>query len=147
MLKYYSVLLFFFIFGLFNVNSCDCCKGNKSSKSASSDAKSGSPLIDISGRKTEQLVDIDVEAKGSSVGDYDVYVFENFFKVNRFNLKALLNIYSNQGKIRVFFKEKEDVGNNVIIFVSSYVVSNLSLDTNKAELHKLNDHIYYFYYF
>ena len=55
MMNFYSVLLFFFIFGLFNVNSCDCCKGNKSSGSASSAAKSGSPLNAISGRAIEEL--------------------------------------------------------------------------------------------
>ena len=149
MMNFYSVLLFFFIFGLFNVNSCDCCNGNKSSKSSSSAAKSGSPLIDISGRaieELEKLLIIGVD-EASRVEKSDVFVFVKFFGVIDVNLKNSLDVFLNQEKIRVFFLNIKGVGVDVIIFVSSDVVSQLGLDTNKAELHKLNDQIYYFYYF
>ena len=151
MMNFYSVLLFFFIFGLFNVNSCDCCKGNKSSGSASSAAKSGSPLNDISGRSIEELEELPIigAKRGSQIKDSDIRVFDHFTgsKYKYSDLGDFLATCFNQGKIRVFYKDGVNGCSDVINFVSSDVVSSLRIDTNKAGLHKLNDQIYYFYYF
>ena len=151
MMNFYSVLLFFFIFGLFNVNSCDCCKGNKSSGSASSDAKSGSPLIDISGKKVEELESLPIigAKNGSQLHGSDISVF-NCFTGNKYEHSVLGDFLAkcfNQEKIRVFYKDGVHGGSDVINFVSSDVVSSLCLDINNANLHKLNNQIYYFYYF
>ena len=148
MMNFYSVLLFFFIFGLFNVNSCDCCNGNKSSKSSSSAAKSGSPLIDISGKTIEELekfLIIGVDEL-TNVQDDNLIVLRTFLKTNIGNLEVLFGDFFKQKKIRVFYKAREGGCTDVITFVSSDVVSSLCFDINNANLHKLNNQIYYFYY-
>ena len=148
MMNFYSVLLFFFIFGLFKVNSCDCCKGNKSSGSDSSDAKSGSPLIDISGKTIEEfeiLKYADVR-ESKKIDSYDENAFNRFFKTKIFNLNSRLVGFACEKKIRIFFKKISFGCNEVITFMSSDVVSSFGFDVNHANLHKLNDKIYYFYY-
>ena len=148
MMNFYSVLLFFFIFGLFKVNSCDCCNGNKGSKSSSSAAKSGSPLNAISGRAIEELDElliIGVE-EVREVHKDNIEVFCSFQKKNISNIGYYYSEFFQDGKIKVFVKGIKDVGVDIIIFVSSDIVSQLGLDTNKSELHKLNNQIYYFYY-
>ena len=148
MMNFYSVLLFFFIFGLFKVNSCDCFNGNKSSGSDSSAAKSGSPLIDISGKKVEELESLSIIGVklGVQVDSTDVRAFKYFIEDEHVQPEILLTLSFIDKKIRVFYKKVEGGGDDVIIFVSSDIVSQLGLDTNKSELHKLNNQIYYFYY-
>ena len=149
MMNFYSVLLFFFIFGLFNVNSCDCCKGNKSSGSASSAAKSGSHLKDISWRSIEELEKLLIigSVNADKVEDNDVCVFKNFLGVIKDDLKCILAYFLSRKKIRVFFKDRVGEVADVIFFLSSDVVSKLGLGINNAKLHKINNQIYYFYFF
>ena len=141
-------LIIFLNIGLFKVNSCDCCNENKSSGSGSSAAKSGSPLIDINGKtieKLDKLLIIGVcEVLEVHQDNFDVFCC--FLKKNISNIEYSYNKFFQDDKIKVFFKDREGVGADIIIFVSSDVVSSLCLDTNNNKLHKLNDQIYYFYY-
>ena len=136
-------LIIFLNIGLFNVNSCDCCNGSKSSGSGSSSQKPPKQ-IDNSGKTIDNL-----EAVSDWVTvfrDDNVNAFRTFLKANKSNLENDLCDFFSKGKIRVFFEGRLDGGTDVIIFVSSDVVSSLCLDTNNNKLHKLNDQIYYFYY-
>ena len=140
-------LIIFLNIGLFKVYSCDCCNGNKSSGSGSSSQKP-SKQIDISGRAIEELQILkyaDV-SESKEIDDYDVNAFNRFFKTKILNFASRLVEFACEKKIRIFFKKVAIDYNEVITFMSSDVVSSFGFDVNHANLHKLNDQIYYFYY-
>ena len=145
-------LIIFLNIGLFKVNSCDCCNENKSSGSGSSSQKPPKQ-IDISGRTIEELNisslcnnKIDV---CSGIDSFDLKAFSDFLKNPVENLYDVLKSYKSSGKIKIgaiYKRLGSSTYTDVIIFVSSDVVSSLGLDTNNNKLHRLNSQIYYFYY-
>ena len=98
-------LIIFLNIGLFKVNSCDCCNWNKSSGSGSSSAKTGSPLIDISGKKVEEL-DISSLCNNKikvcpGIDSIDLKAFSIFLKKSVENLKDVLKSYKSSGEIKI----------------------------------------------
>ena len=138
-------LIIFLNIGLFKVNSCDCCNGNKSSGSGSSSQKPPKQ-IDNSGKTIEKLEPLLVINEVPGLGDDNIDAFRTFLEVDKSDLEDDLDGFSKQKKIRVFYNFRGDESTDVIIFVSSDVVSLLGIDTNNNKLHRLNNQIYYFYY-
>lgn len=140
-------LIIFLNIGLFKVNSCDCCNGNKSSGSGSSSQKPPKQ-IDISEKTIEELQILKYAhvSESKEIDDYDVNAFNRFFKTKILNFASRLVGFACEKKIRIFFKKVAIDYNEVITFMSSDVVSSFGFDVNHANLHKLNDQIYYFYY-
>ena len=138
-------LIIFLNIGLFKVNSCDCCNENKSSGSGSSSQKPPKQ-IDNSGKTIEKLEPLLVINEVPGLGDDNIDAFRTFLEVDKSDLEDDLDGFSKQKKIRVFYNFRGDESTDVIIFVSSDVVSLLGIDTNNNKLHRLNNQIYYFYY-
>ena len=138
-------LIIFLNIGLFKVNSCDCCNENKSSGSGSSSQKPPKQ-IDNSGKTIEKLEPLLVINEAPGLGNDNVEAFRTFLNDDKSNLEGVLDGFSRQKKIRVFYNFRGDESTDVIIFVSSDVVPSLGLDTNNNKLHRLNNQIYYFYY-
>jgi len=138
-------LIIFLNIGLFKANSCDCCNGNKSSGSGSSSQKPPKQ-IDNSGKTIEKLEPLLVIDEVPGLGDDNIDAFRTFLNDDKSNLEGVLDGFSRQKKIRVFYNFRGDESTDVIIFVSSDVVPSLGLDTNNNKLHRLNNQIYYFYY-